>query len=97
MKENKNEMIVMAVETMEYFQIEHILKSICIELKKAEEKHSNWPTNMYEQQTILAEEAGEVAKAVLHYHHENGSFEDIEEELIQTAAMCVRMLKNLKR
>ena len=44
----------------------------------------------------MQEEAGEVTKAVLHYHYEGGSFEHIEEELIQTAAMCMRMLENLK-
>lgn len=66
------------------------------ELRKAEQKHPDWPVdNMYKQVTILQEEAGEVSKAVLHYFDENGSIEDIKKELYQTAAMCMRMLKNL--
>lgn len=72
-----------------------IIGKILTELKTAEEKWPEWPTNMYEQLAIVTEEAGEVAKAVLHYNHENGSHKDITDELVQTAAMCVRMLKNM--
>ena len=66
------------------------------ELKRAEKKHPTWPTNIFEQVAIVNEEAGEITKAVLHYKKEGGSFEDVKSELIQTAAMCMRMLKNLK-
>lgn len=70
--------------------------SIDAELKKAEKKHPNWPVdNMYKQACILGEESGEVMKAVLHYHDEGGTLDQIKEELIQTAAMCMRMLQNL--
>lgn len=65
------------------------------ELKRAEKKHPDYPKDMFRQVAIMNEEAGEVTKAVLHYHYENGSVENIREELIQTAAMCLRMLKNL--
>ncbi len=66
------------------------------ELDRAEFKHPDFPSDMFRQLAIMQEEAGEVTKAVLHYHYEGGSFEHIEEELIQTAAMCMRMLENLK-
>ncbi len=66
------------------------------ELKRAETKHPDWPDDMFRQLAIMQEEAGEVTKAVLHYHYECGSFEHIKEELIQTASMCIRMLNNLK-
>lgn len=65
------------------------------ELAKAEKKHPDYPTDMFRQLAIMQEEAGEVTMPVLHYHYENGSIEDIRKELIQTAAMCMRMLKNL--
>lgn len=65
------------------------------ELKRAKKKHPNYPTNMYEQLAIMQEEAGEVTKAVLHYHHEGGSLQDIKKELIQTASSCMRMLQAL--
>lgn len=65
------------------------------ELERAEKKHPNFPTDMFHQLAIMQEEAGEVTKAVLHYKYEDGTFEHIREELIQTAAMCMRMLQNV--
>ncbi len=65
------------------------------ELTRAEHKHPNFPTDLFHQLAIMQEEAGEVTKAVLQYNYENGSIDHIREELIQTAAMCVRMLQNL--
>lgn len=66
------------------------------ELKRAEKKHPDFPKDMFKQLAIMNEEAGEVTKAVLHYHYEYGSLEDVREELIQTAAMCMRMLNAIK-
>lgn len=65
------------------------------ELQRAKKKHPDFPTDMFRQLAIMNEEAGEVTKAVLHYHYEGGSKKDIEEELMQTAAMCMRMLEQL--
>lgn len=65
------------------------------ELDRAKEKHPEWPENMCKQFVIVQEELGEVAKAVLHYQDEEGSLQDIKDELIQTAAMCARMLERL--
>jgi len=62
------------------------------ELERAEKNHPNFPKDMFQQLAIMQEEAGEVTKAVLHYHYEGGTLEDVREELVQTAAMCVRML-----
>lgn len=68
---------------------------IDLELKRAEKKHPKFPTDIFQQLSILQEEAGEVTMAVNHYHWDNGTIEDVKEELIQTAAMCMRMLQNL--
>lgn len=70
--------------------------AIDIELKRAEKIHPNYPYDIFRQLAIIQEEAGEVTKAVLHFVYEKGSIEDIKEELIQTAAMCIRMLEALK-
>ena len=67
-----------------------------VELNKAIKKHPAYPANMFEQLAIMNEEAGEVTKAVLHYHYENGSILDVKKELIHTAAMCMRMLNYLE-
>ena len=65
------------------------------ELIRAEKLHPKYPSDMFRQVAILNEEAGEVTKAVLHYHYEGGSLDDVRDELIQTGAMVMRMLKNL--
>ena len=65
------------------------------ELERAEKKHPEFPKDMFQQLAIMQEEAGEVTKAVLHYHYEGGTLEDVCEELVQTAAMCMRMLSAL--
>ena len=70
-------------------------KPVLDELTRAEKKHPEWPEDMFRQVAIMNEEAGEVTKAVLHLHYENGSIEKVKEELVQTAAMCMRILKNL--
>lgn len=71
-------------------------REIDAELVRAELKHPDFPVSIFEQLAIMQEEAGEVTKAVLHWKYENGSLQDVRDELIQTAAMCMRMLKALK-
>lgn len=74
---------------------EEITELILSELKHAEKTHS-WEGNTMERNAlILAEEAGEVFRAVLQYLEEGGDVNEIRLELIQCAAMCYRFLKNL--
>ena len=106
MYDEKGEYIVNA-EYIDIFKLLEILSKttssdieekytlIDAELTKAKQKHSDYPDDMFRQVAIINEESGEATKAVLHYHYENGSIEDIKKELIQTAAMCMRMLENL--
>jgi len=75
--------------------IEEKYTLIDAELIKAKQKHPDYPDDMFRQVAIINEESGEATKAVLHYHYENGSIEDIKKELIQAAAMCMRMLEKL--
>jgi NTP pyrophosphatase (non-canonical NTP hydrolase) len=72
-----------------YMAIDH-------ELQRAKRIHPKYPKDMLEQLAIMQEEAGEVTKAVLHYVDGCGPIEDVKMELKQTAAMCMRMLENLK-
>jgi NTP pyrophosphatase (non-canonical NTP hydrolase) len=80
-------------------EVERLLKydEVQQELERAEKKHPNFPVDMFRQLAIMNEEAGEVTKAVLHYHYEGGTLYDIREELIQTAAMCMRMIASLPK
>jgi NTP pyrophosphatase (non-canonical NTP hydrolase) len=72
-----------------------IINQFLIELQKAEEKHPNWPKELTHQALILAEEAGEIAKAALHIIEGKGTLEELKEEIYQTGAMCIRLAENL--
>jgi len=69
--------------------------NIIRELRLAEQKHPNFPTDIFKQLAIMQEEAGEVTMSVNDFYFSNKSIEDVKTELRQTAAMCIRMLINL--
>lgn len=73
-----------------------IIQSIEEELQRAEKKHPQWPDNIYKQMAIINEECGEATRACLHLEEPDvgGTIHDISDELISTAAMCIRMLMN---
>ena len=74
-----------------------VYKLIQDELERAIAIHPDYPGDIFKQLAIMQEEAGEVAKAVNDYSDGNDSIEHIKEELIQTAAMCVRMILNIEK
>jgi hypothetical protein len=65
------------------------------ELQRAETIHPFYPIDPFKQLAIMQEEAGEVTKAVLDWQDGKDTVKHVREELIQTAAMCMRMIKNL--
>lgn len=73
----------------------HYLNQIKFALNSAEEKHPDWPTDVIHQVSIMNEEAGESIRAALQFVYEGGSIKDVRKELLHTAAMCLRCLKNL--
>lgn len=63
------------------------------ELMKAIGKHPNWPeNNVIHCAAIVSEESGELIRAALQLHYENGSVDEVEKEAIQTGAMALRFL-----
>lgn len=74
-----------------------IISAILKEVETAEAKYSWENTNLIKQALVLLEEAGEVAQAVNNLDEKNGTIEQVRTELIQTAAMCFRMLKGLDK
>jgi len=66
------------------------------ELQRAKRIHPDYPDNFFKQLIIIQEEFGEAKRAVIHFLNKNGSMERVKTKLVQTAAMCVRMLENLK-
>lgn len=67
------------------------------ELEEAEAKHSWEGYTPLKMVAVMQEESGEAMRAVLLNEDEAGSVQDIREEVIQTAAMCLRILKNLPK
>jgi NTP pyrophosphatase (non-canonical NTP hydrolase) len=85
-------------------EVRMILGAIAKELVRAEEKHPTWPVSRDSDPepngfsaaaAILMEEAGEVVRSCVKVDRENGREEEIAHEAIQTAAVCVRLIKNL--
>lgn len=78
--------------------VRHIDKQVDLvlaELARAEAKHPKWPTDIIHQAAIVAEESGEAVQAALQFVYEGGTMEDLKKELVQTATVALRMLKNL--
>lgn len=75
--------------------IEQIQKEVLDELQRSKVKHDFWPSDIVHAAAIVAEESGELVRASLQYHYEDGTKEEIKKEAIQTAAMCLRLLENL--
>ncbi len=74
-----------------------IIIGVVEELRKAEKKHPDWSGyDLFGQVCIMQEEAGEVSKAVIDFHNGSGTIQEFKVELMQTAAMCMRILKNLE-
>jgi hypothetical protein len=81
-----------------------IWEAIELELRSAKRAHPNWPDHPAAQAGIVVEEAGELMKAALQWKYERAdkSIDEQEQlysmrdEAIQTAAMAIRFLENLK-
>lgn len=96
---NENEVEVKSTVNIDKDLIDEKLNNHLLQIirayKHACAKHPYFPSNMFEQLSIMIEEAGEVAQAVNDFKFSGGSISDIKNELYQTAAMCLRMLNNL--
>lgn len=67
------------------------------ELERAEELHPVWPVDdKFHALTIITEELGELAQALLDHHNKKIGWSNVEEEAIQVAAMGLRFFFNLE-
>lgn len=83
------------LEKSEKGNTKQIVNQILIALQEAKEKHPDWPKDLPHQLLIMGEESGEAQKAALHIIEGKGTYNELKEELYQTAAMCIRILENL--
>jgi len=74
-----------------------IWNSILDEVHRAESKHPDWPTDKIYAVNIIDEELGEVKKEAnkIQMNESDASLDNLRKETIQTAATCIRLLKNL--
>lgn len=73
-----------------------VVLEILHELERAEQKHPVFPSEIVQQVAIMAEEAGEaIREANRVCWNEGGTLDALRTELIQTAAMCLRCIKNM--
>jgi len=65
------------------------------ELERTEKIHPAWPTDLVKASAILAEEAGETLRAANTFDETRSGKKEIITEAVQTAAMAIRLLKNI--
>lgn len=74
-------------------------KVLC-ELKRAQGKFPQWPSDPVHAAAIIAEECGELQRAVLQRMYEprkGTTMNDVRTEAVQTAAMCLRFLESMDK
>lgn len=80
-------------------ELDMICNEILLELERAERKHPTWPADIIHAVAIVGEESGELIRAALQMQYESmnedAAMMEVRKEAIQTAAMCIRLLKNL--
>lgn len=75
------------------------LALVLAELDRAQTKFPTWPTDPLHAASVLAEELGELQRAILHrvYEPDKAQPGDVQTEAVQTAAMALRFLLSLDR
>jgi NTP pyrophosphatase (non-canonical NTP hydrolase) len=75
----------------------HTTAEVFAEIGRATVKFPTWPTDPIHAAAVLAEEAGELQKAILQavYEPHKSGPSDVRTEAIQTAAMAIRFIESL--
>lgn len=77
--------------------VEEIIEEIRGELVAAILKHPRWPSDdIIHAVAIMAEESGEATKASLDLTYGVAEPEELKKELLQTAAMAIRVIMNME-
>ncbi|PST82564.1 hypothetical protein C7T94_07805 [Pedobacter yulinensis] len=76
----------------------HWIEQALDELKRAEEKHPNWPEDAIYALAIVGEEYGEALREAVKIEmtEPDRSVDNLKKELIQVMVTCLRTLKNLQ-
>lgn len=79
--------------------LDGVIARVVAEVSRATLKFPTWPTDIIHAGNVVAEESGELAKAILQcvYEPHKSGIDDVREEAEQTAAMAIRFLMSLDR
>lgn len=71
-----------------------IVNEVFLELARARGVFPLWPVDVVQATAVMLEEAGEVLKAAneVCWGQKEGTMADVRKEVIQTMAMCLRLL-----
>jgi hypothetical protein len=69
-----------------------IMAKITAEIKRADDKHGSFPEDLLLRVCIVAEEMGEVQKAIVDYKLAGAPIEDVDTEMVHLAAMAIKFL-----
>lgn len=86
-----------ALEQMDNEKVGHAVTDILCELARAERIHPEWPEDTDEQYNIVSDQCQKARQDVIIIVYGDGkaSKDTYKRHLIQTAAMCIRTLKNM--
>jgi hypothetical protein len=74
-----------------------VVLEVLAELEQAKKKHPEFPAGIVRQVSIMAEEAGEAIREANRIEDDGiGDLAALRTELIQTAAMCLRVIENMR-
>lgn len=78
-------------------KVPNVVREVLTELSAAMAKFPTWPTDPLHASGVVAEEAGELFKAVLQqvYEPHKNKPGDVRKEAIQTAAMAIRFIASM--
>lgn len=97
-REHARRIVVMALKDYDndYSQSHRIMVEAIQELHRAREVYPSFPGNIVEATAIMVEEAGEALKVAneLRWSQKNPSWMEFRKEMIQTIAMCLRVLQD---
>ena len=77
-------------------RIQSAVADVWTEIDRARAKWPQWPDDIVHAAALVAEESGELTKAVNEYTYEGGTLDAIRTEAIHTAATAIRLLANLR-
>ncbi len=71
-----------------------IISEAIAELNRARKRYPEWPTDLVHATVVMVEESTEALKSAneIRWNHKQTTMADLRDEVIQTIAMCLRLI-----